>query len=251
MTQGPATSQLLEAKLDAKELEKPTAEELEALSADMIGIDDSVRMYLREIGRVALLSAEEEVVLAKAIELGEWIVLAPGKGIVSLHEWTTHDTEHKTRTAKPQHRLPFGPEAHTMVRDAISDEAAADLLAPSPDFHLIEAGRDVQSEGTKALLKEARHLVTAYNEALTPDAFVTLLDFAYLAVHNGDLDSRDNMGLRAIYDWTREGVAFPALQRWITTGHDAALLSGDGLGPRRAARHQAPRAPRRAGAYGP
>ena len=220
-----------EAKLDAKELEKPTAEDLEALSADMIGIDDSVRMYLNEIGRVDLLSAEEEVVLAKAIELGEWIVLAPGKGIVSLHEWTTHDTEHKTRTAKPQHRLPFGPEAHTMVRDAIADGAAADLLAPSPDFHLIRAGRDVQSEGTKTLLKEARHLATAYNEALTPDAFVTLLDFAYLAVHNGDLDSRDNIGLRAIYDWTREGVAFPDLERWVTTGHDAALLKRMGFDP--------------------
>jgi RNA polymerase primary sigma factor len=220
-----------EAKLDTKELEKPTAEELEALSADMIGIDDSLRMYLREISRVALLSAEEEVVLAKAIELGEWIVLAPGKGIVSLHEWTTHDTEHKTRTAKTQHRLPFGPEAHTMVRDAVSDGAAADLLAPSPDFHLIRAGRDVQSEGTKTLLKEARHLATAYNEALTPDAFVTVLDFAYLAVHNGDLDSRDNLGLRALYDWTRDGVAFPALQRWITSGHDAALLHEMGWDP--------------------
>ncbi|MDO8485712.1 MAG: sigma-70 factor domain-containing protein, partial [Candidatus Limnocylindrales bacterium] len=138
---------LEEARLDAKELEEPTAEELEALSADMIGIDDPVRMYLREIGRVALLIAEEEVVLAKAIELGEQLVETPGKGIVSLHEWTTHDTERKTRTAKPQHRLPFGPEAHTMVRDAVSDEAAADLLASSPDFHLIRAGRDVQSEG--------------------------------------------------------------------------------------------------------
>jgi hypothetical protein len=37
---------LEEARLDAKELEKPTAEELEALSADMIGIDDPIRMYL-------------------------------------------------------------------------------------------------------------------------------------------------------------------------------------------------------------
>ena len=41
-------------KLDPEALEEPTPEELEALSADMIGIDDPVRMYLKEIGKVAL-----------------------------------------------------------------------------------------------------------------------------------------------------------------------------------------------------
>ena len=222
---------LEEVRLAAKALAKPNAEDLEALSADMIEIDDPLRMYLGEISRVALLTAEEEVVLAKAIELGEQLVEAPWKGIVSLYEWTTHDTEHKTRTAKPQHRLPFGPEAHTMVRDAVADEAARDLLVASPDFHFVRAGRDVGSYWTKALLKDARHLVTAYNEAPSPDAFLTLLDFAYLAVHNGDLDSRDNIGLRALYEWTREGVAFPALERWITTGHDADLLKEMGYDP--------------------
>jgi len=248
MTQDPRDEQLLEvalaggragrhkadleaARLDAREVAVPAAAGLETLSADPLGIDDPVRIYLREIGKVALLSAEEEVVLAKAIELGEQLVEAPGKGIVSLHEWTTHDTERETRSAKPQHRLPFGPEAERMFRTAIADGAAAHLLVPTPNFQFVEAAKDAQSDGTMTLLRQARHLATAYNKALTPDAFVTLLDFAYLAVHNGDLDSRDNVGLRALYDWSRDHIAFPALERWIFSGHDADLLKRMGYDP--------------------
>ena len=38
---------------------------------DGISIEDPVRMYLKEIGKVALLSAEEEIDLAKRMELGD------------------------------------------------------------------------------------------------------------------------------------------------------------------------------------
>jgi RNA polymerase primary sigma factor len=219
------------AKLNPAEVEEPTAEELEALSADMIGIDDPVRMYLKEIGKVALLTAEEEVVLAKAIELGEQIIIEPWKAVLSLHEWTLHDTEHKTRTTKPQHRLPFGPETHKMVADAIAAPDAAELLVASPDFHLVKAGKDAQSDGTTALLKAAKGLVSRYNTELSAESFQELLDWSYLSVHNGDLDSRDNVGLRAIYDWTRDEVAFGALERWIVAGNDSDLLRRMGFDP--------------------
>jgi RNA polymerase primary sigma factor len=37
-----------------------------------IALDDPVRMYLQEIGQVPLLSAEQEVILAKQMEAGDW-----------------------------------------------------------------------------------------------------------------------------------------------------------------------------------
>ena len=59
-----------ESKLEEIEIEPLAA--LEALAeAEAESVDDPVRMYLREIGKVSLLTGVEEVSLAKRMELGE------------------------------------------------------------------------------------------------------------------------------------------------------------------------------------
>ena len=60
----------------AEPVEEETAEKEEEPEIDLsvpegVSLDDPVRMYLKEIGHVALLTAEEEVELAKRMEAGD------------------------------------------------------------------------------------------------------------------------------------------------------------------------------------
>jgi RNA polymerase primary sigma factor len=110
-----------EDEAEGKPADKPKAgeEDLEALAADLIGIDDPVRMYLKEIGKVALLTAEEEVVLAKAIELGELIVEDPARALVNLFAWVTLDTEPKARSMAAMRAFDLPKEAPRVTHEAI------------------------------------------------------------------------------------------------------------------------------------
>ncbi|MEG0766322.1 MAG: sigma-70 factor domain-containing protein, partial [Clostridia bacterium] len=50
---------------------EPAEEEVDLSVPEGIGIDDPVRMYLKEIGKVPLLTADEEIEIAQRMEQGD------------------------------------------------------------------------------------------------------------------------------------------------------------------------------------
>jgi RNA polymerase primary sigma factor len=199
----------------------PDEEPAEVVDEESLDVEDSTRLYLREIARVPLLTAEEEVVLAKSIELGVRVATDPWTAILDIHEWTLNDTEAKTRAKNPTYRLPFADEAHRIVRNALADDAALDLLVTAPRVGLTEAIASAEGDAAE-LLEKVRNLRAIYNEQLDLDTFETLLDWVHGEGQRPPI--RDEKAVIALRTWTRDEVAIPAVRRWIEAGNDAETV---------------------------
>ncbi|HKZ91133.1 MAG TPA: sigma-70 family RNA polymerase sigma factor, partial [Candidatus Limnocylindrales bacterium] len=165
----------------------------------------------------------------------------PWKAVLSLWEWTKNDTERASREKRPEHRLDrYTDDAERIVRSAFAMAEADGLIGPVPDLHLTGAQRSAESEHAKAVLRIAKQQVAAYDAAPTTEVFAGLVDLAWVSVHNGDQDCRDNKGLRALYDWSQE-LAHESLKRFILAGQEAEVMREWGWDPEMTQEHLKPR----------
>jgi RNA polymerase primary sigma factor len=209
---------------------KEGEEDLEALAADLIGIDDPVRMYLKEIGKVALLTAEEEVVLAKAIELGELIVEDPARALVNLFAWVTLDTEPKARSMAAMRAFDLPREAPHVTHDAIDWwTVRRRKTIEVPTIRLSKARRagNLDDEARTRLMEGESILKVLASDAPQgiKDAILFGATYRFRSVsHPGSVE------LYELERWARETTQ-EIVKEYIESGHDPEYLLSLGYDP--------------------
>jgi RNA polymerase primary sigma factor len=209
---------------------KQAEEDLEALAADLIGIDDPVRMYLKEIGKVALLTAEEEVVLAKAIELGELIVEDPARSLVNLFTWVTLDSEPKARSMAAMRAFDLPKEAPHVTHDAIdwwTVRRRKTIEPPAIKLSKFRKAPNLDDEARTRLMEgESILKVLAADPAQgMKDAILFGATYRFRAVSHAGSNE-----LYELESWARETTQ-DIVKEYIETGHDGEYLLSLGYDP--------------------
>jgi RNA polymerase primary sigma factor len=209
---------------------KEGEEDLEALAADLIGIDDPVRMYLKEIGKVALLTAEEEVVLAKAIELGELIVEDPARALVNLFAWVTLDSEPKARSMAAMRAFDLPKEAPHVTHDAIdwwTVRRRKTIEPPAIRFSKARRANNLDDEARTRLMEGESILKVLASDAAQgmKDAILFGATYRFRSVtHPGSVE------LYELERWARETTQ-DIVKEYIESGHDPEYLLSLGYDP--------------------
>ncbi len=205
-------------------------EDLEALAADLIGIDDPVRMYLKEIGKVALLTAEEEVVLAKAIELGELIVEDPARALVNLFAWVTLDSEPKARSMAAMRAFDLPREAPRVTHEAIDwwTKRKRRQIEP-PTIRLSKARKSSNlDEEARTRLMEAESILKVLAEDPSQgirDAILFGATYRFRSISHAGASE-----LMELEGWARE-TAQDIVREYIAAGNEAEYLLSLGYDP--------------------
>src|SRR5437867_2692698 len=212
----PTWAQVKEEEEEAEELQREDSI-ASVLASDLISVDDPVRMYLKEIGKVPLLTAEEEVNLAKSIELGEQALVSPALSVIHLYELGV-EVKKRMALGRPKE---FVDEATRFTNKSLRFMLGAELRDILVK-HLDKLAQ-LDSDEQRALRRLADELIQKGDDArhnLTEANLRLVVSIAKKYIGRGmsflDLIQEGNIGLiRAVekFDY-RKGYKFSTYATW-------------------------------------